>query len=106
MAERPSFVSKSATTALMSSFDPGFVFAAAKAELLANASLSAPHKPLGSAAETAIPANIVLSKILVHSSGLKLCLFAIPTSYLSQSHFNNQLQWLLTASRSALGSWA
>ena len=38
---------------------------------------SAP-KPLGSAAETAMPANIVLSmKILVHSSGLKFCLFAM-----------------------------
>ena len=65
----------------MSSLDPAFDFAAAKAELLANASLSAPHRPLGSAAETAIPANIVLSKILVHSSGLKFCLFAMATSY-------------------------
>src|SRR5262245_23932233 len=80
MAARPSFVSKSATTALTSSLDPASAFAAARAELLANASLRAPHRPLGSAAETAIPANIVLSRILVHSSGLKFCLFAIPTS--------------------------
>ena len=65
----------------MSSFDPGFDFAAANAELLAKASLRAPHRPLGSAAETAMPANIVLSRILVHSSGLKFCLFAMTTSY-------------------------
>jgi len=32
----------------MSSLDPAFDFAAANAELLAKASLSAPHRPLGS----------------------------------------------------------
>ena len=41
----------------MSSFEPGFDFAAANAELLAKASLRAPHRPLGSAAETAMPAT-------------------------------------------------
>src|SRR5512134_1188301 len=63
----------------MSSLELVFDFAAANAELLANASLRAPHKPLGSAAVTAIPANIVLCKILLHSSGLKFCLFAMAT---------------------------
>ena len=50
--------------------------------LLGVAYLHASH-PLGSAADTAIPVNIVLSRILVHSSGVKLCLFAMTTSYLT-----------------------
>jgi hypothetical protein len=36
--------------------------------------------PLGSAAETAIPTTIGLSKTLVHSSGVKFCLFAMAAS--------------------------
>ena len=64
-------------TAFTSSLERASDFAAASAELLAKPSLTKPHTPLGSAAETAIPASIVLYRILVHSSGVKLCLFAI-----------------------------
>ena len=48
--------------------------------VFAKYSWSVPHRPLGSACETAIPANIVLSKTLVHSSGVKFCLLAIVVS--------------------------
>ena len=36
--------------------------------------------PLGSAAVTATPDNATLSRILVQSSGVKLCLFAMSSS--------------------------
>src|SRR5262249_17877868 len=88
MAERPSDVSKLAMTALINSLELASVFAAATAELLAKASLSVPHRPLGSAADTAIPANITLSEILVHSSGVKFCLFAMAASYGSKAEQN------------------
>ena len=52
-------------------------FAVAIAELLAAASFSVPHSPLGSAVDTAIPTSMGLCKTLVHSSGVKLCLFAM-----------------------------
>jgi hypothetical protein len=55
-------------------------FDEAIADLLAKASLSVPHKPLGSAAETAMPANIILSNNLAHSSGVKFCLFTMAAS--------------------------
>jgi hypothetical protein len=47
------------------------------AVLLAKASFIVPHKPLGSAAETATPTNSVLSNTPAHSSGVKSCLVAI-----------------------------
>jgi hypothetical protein len=55
-------------------------FDAAIADLLTKASLSVPHKPLGSAAETAMPASTMLSKTFVHSAGVKLCLLAMAAS--------------------------
>jgi len=58
--------------------------AASIAELLAKNSLSVPHRPLGSAAETAIPATVVLSKRVVHSSGRKFSLFAMAGTASSQ----------------------
>ena len=64
---------------LASSFDLAIV------ELLAKPSLSVPHRPLGSAAETVTPASIMLSKTLAHSSGVKFCLFAMATSSLTLS---------------------
>src|SRR3990170_2259185 len=80
MADRPSAVSKSRMTALMRSLEPESSFAASSADLLAKASLSVPHKPLGSAADTTMPATIVPSKTLAHSSGVKFCLFAMVLS--------------------------
>ena len=87
----------------MSSFDPGFDFAAASAELLAKASLRAPHRPLGSAAETAMPASMVLSRILVYSSGLKFCLFAMTTSYSLLTHKLYQTSMVRWPQMSAMG---
>ena len=68
----------------MSSLEPASSFAVAIAELLAAASFSVPHSPLGSAVDTAIPTSMGLCKTLVHSSGVKLCLFAmaVPSSAL------------------------
>jgi len=43
--------------------------------------MSVPHKPLGSAAVTAMLASIPLSNTLVHSTGVKFCLFAMSASY-------------------------
>src|SRR4029079_17537714 len=80
MSDLPSEVSKSAMTALTSSLELGSCLDATSAELLAKASLSVPHRPLGSAAETAMPTTVGLSKTLVHSSGVKLCLFAMAAS--------------------------
>ena len=48
----------------MSSLELGSRFAAASDELVAAASLTVPHKPLGSAAETAMPATMMLSNTL------------------------------------------
>jgi len=47
--------------------------------------------PLGSAADTAIPANIMLSELLVHSSGVKFCLFAMAASYGSKAEPNTSV---------------
>src|SRR5262245_44229948 len=68
---RPSAVSKSATTALINSFDPGSILALTSAEPLAKLSFRRPQSPLGSAAVTAIPAIITLSRRSFHSSGVK-----------------------------------
>src|SRR5215470_5809174 len=76
----PSDVSKSAIAALMSSLELGSRLAAASDEQLAAASLRVPHKPLGSAADTAMPATMMLSNTLVHSSGVKSFLLAIAVS--------------------------
>src|SRR4029078_4327418 len=77
MADRPSFDSKSVMTALTSSLAPASCFEAIKADLLAKASLVRPHKPFGSAAETAMPTSATLSKTFVHSCGVKFSLFAM-----------------------------
>src|SRR5262245_35754031 len=68
---RPSAVSKSATTALISGLDPGSVLAAARAVPPAKLSFRTPQSPLSSAAVTAIPAIITLSRRSFHSSGVK-----------------------------------
>src|SRR6478672_12347852 len=68
---RPSAVSKSATTALISASAPGSILAVTSALPLAKLSFKRPHRPLGSAAETAIPAAITLSRRSFHSSGVK-----------------------------------
>ena len=67
-------------TSLMSSLELGSRLAEASAKLLAAASLRVPHKPLGSAAETAMPATMILSNTLVHSSGVKSFLLAMAVS--------------------------
>src|SRR6516164_2314851 len=64
----------------MSSLDLASRLAAASAELLAAASLRVPHKPLGSADDTAMPATRMLSSTLVHSSGVKSFLLAMAVS--------------------------
>ena len=48
-----------------------------------------------SAADTAMPANMVLSRILVHSSGLKFRLFAMTTSYslLTYKLYQTSMVW-------------
>src|SRR5262249_34116588 len=68
---RPSGVSKSATTALISASAPGSNLAVISALPSAKLSFRRPHRPLGSAAETAIPAIITLSRRSFHSSGGK-----------------------------------
>src|SRR4026207_1175366 len=85
MFDLPSDVSKSAITALMSSLELGSPFAAAGDELVAAASLTVPHKPLGSATETATPATMMLSNTWVHSSGVKSLLLAMAVSSGSES---------------------
>src|SRR5499427_7663615 len=70
-ALRPSAVSKSATTALISASAPGSNLAVISALPSAKLSFRRPHRPLGSAAETAIPAIITLSRRSFHSSGVK-----------------------------------
>src|SRR5215469_6203583 len=68
---RPSAVSKSATTALISASAPGSNLAVISALPSAKLSFRRPHRPLGSAAEMAIPAVITLSRRSFHSSGVK-----------------------------------
>src|SRR5262249_30095399 len=68
---RPSAVSKSATTALISASAPGSILAVISALPSAKLSFRRPHRPLGSAAETAIPAIITLSRRSFHSSWVK-----------------------------------
>ena len=73
-------LSKSATAALISSLELALRSAAASAGVLAAASLRVPHQPLGSTAETARPAAMMLSKTLVHSSDVKSSLLAMAVS--------------------------
>src|SRR5215217_4963215 len=75
VAVRPSLVPKSVASALMSSVGPE-VLASKSAHPLDRLSFSNPHRPLGSAAVTASPAIMGLSRSLVHSSGVKLVLLA------------------------------
>ena len=56
---------------------PGVQFGRHQRVALAKLSFRRPHRPLGSAAETAIPAIITLSKRSFHSSGVKFDLSAI-----------------------------
>src|SRR6188472_4498715 len=76
-AALPSVVLKSSTTALMSALAPGLVLAFASSVPPAKLSFKRPHRPLGSAAVTAMPAAIVLSNRTFHSSGVKFDLFAM-----------------------------
>jgi hypothetical protein len=80
MAVRPSPDWKSAITVLMSSLELGSRIDALIADRLATASLMVPQRPFGSAAETAMPVRTGLSNILIHSSGVKLCLLAMVVS--------------------------
>src|SRR5262249_22317235 len=68
---------RSATTALTSRPDRGSTCACASALLLAKLSFSNPQRPLGSAAVTAMPAIITLSRRSFHSSGVKFDLSVI-----------------------------
>src|SRR5262249_8563334 len=74
---RPSVVSKPAATALISASAPGSNLAVISALPSAKLSFRRPHRPLGSAAETAIPAIITLSRRSFHSSGVKFDLSAM-----------------------------
>src|SRR5262245_47283915 len=76
-AVRPSEVSKSDTTDLMSGFALGSFLAASSALPLARPSLAMPIRPLGSASVTAIPASITLPSTWLHSSGAKSFLVAM-----------------------------
>src|SRR5262245_65806569 len=71
-AALPSAVLKSSTTALTSALAPESVLAFASAVPPAKLSFRRPHSPLGSAADTAVPAAIMLCKVTLHSSGLTL----------------------------------
>src|SRR6478752_9996841 len=95
-------LSKSATAALMSSLELASRLAAASAKLLAAASLRVPHKPLGSAAETAMPATMMLSNTLVHSSGVKSFLLAIAVSSESEASYRGCLQTAASTSKADL----
>src|SRR5215469_14464885 len=68
---------KSATTALMSGPDRGSSCACISARLLAILSFNIPQRPPGSAAVTAMPAIITLSRRSFHSSGVKFDLSVI-----------------------------
>src|SRR5262245_52771134 len=73
----PSAVLKSSTTALTSALAPALVLTFATSVPPAKLSCKRPHRPLGSAAVTAMPAAIVLSSRTFHSSGVKLDLFVM-----------------------------
>src|SRR5262249_8706370 len=84
---RPSAVSKSATTALISASAPGSILVVISALPSAKLSFRRPHRPLGSAADAALPATITLSRRSFHSSGAKfdlsgmgLLLCTVPTA--------------------------
>ena len=62
---------------MISGLDPGSIFACLNALPLAKLSLSRPQRPLGSAAVTAIPAIMTLSRRSFHSSGVKFDLSVI-----------------------------
>src|SRR6478736_4602454 len=85
-AALPSVVAKSLTTALMRGLVPGSVFALAKSVPPAKLSFRRPHSPLGSAAETAMPAAIILCKRIFHSSAVKLDLSAMSIDSFLFSH--------------------
>src|SRR6516165_5537180 len=87
---RPSEVPKSATTAFISAL------------LSAKLSLRRPHRPLGSAAETAIPAIITLSRRTFHSSGVKFDLSAMGL-LLYLSSWSARLRLLLHQPRRRVG---
>src|SRR5262245_11989788 len=74
---RPCAVSKSATTALMSGFEVVSILAVTSTLPPAKLSFRRPHSPLGSAAVTAMPAIITLSRRSFHSSGVKFDLSGI-----------------------------
>src|SRR5215472_8135292 len=74
---RPWEVSKSATTALTSGFVVGSALAAISSLPSAKLSFRSPHRPPGSAAETAIPDIVTLSRRSFHSSGVKFDLSAM-----------------------------
>src|SRR6516225_5805952 len=61
----------------------GSALAAISAELSAKLSFRRPHKPLGSAAEIAIPAIVTLSRRSFHSSGVK---FDLSATYITPSY--------------------
>src|SRR5262245_22931379 len=58
----------------------GSVLAATSAERSAKLSSRMPHRPLGSAAEIAIPAIVTLLRSSFHSSGVKFDLSAIDST--------------------------
>src|SRR4029077_17515294 len=76
-AARPSPVSNSLVTALISWFALASRAAPITACALAMLSLRVPQSPLGSAAVTAMPAIITLSRSVVHSAAVKSDLPAI-----------------------------
>src|SRR5262245_54369548 len=61
----------SATTAFMSEFVLGSIFAFTNSPPSAKLSFKRPQSPLGSAAVMAIPAIVTLSRRTFHSSGVK-----------------------------------
>src|SRR5262245_15719048 len=61
----------------MSSFDSGSDLAAIRLRPVAMLSFRTPMRPLGSAAVTAIPESITLSRTCFHSSGVKVVLLAM-----------------------------
>src|SRR4029078_11818252 len=95
MAARPSLDWKSAMTVLTSSLEPDSSLDPVIDDLLARASFIVPHKPFGCAAETAMPTSTTLSKTLVHSSGVKFCLFAMtaPKDLSSFSHAKGKIMY-------------
>src|SRR5262249_11306190 len=74
---RPSLVSNALTTDLINSLEVGSALASSRVLPVAIDSFRTPNKPLGSAAVTAMPESITLSRIRFHSSGVKAILLAI-----------------------------